>query len=96
MTDRYAMHERARFLGAQRHAHPGGVGGVVLVAKYQSGYGNSVEIDHGATLITRYAHASRLLVKPGDVVERGQEIARVGSSGRSTGEAAHENVHSLR
>lgn len=62
------------------------------MAKYQSGYGNSVEIDHGNGLITRYAHASRLLVKPGDVVERGQEIARVGSSGRSTGPHLHFEV----
>ena len=55
-------------------------------------YGNMVEIDHGNEVVTRYAHASKLLVKVGDVVRRGHEIAKVGSTGRSTGNHLHFEV----
>ena len=57
----------------------------MLESKYHSGYGNMVEIDHGEGFVTRYAHASTLHVKKGALVERGQLIADVGTSGRSTG-----------
>jgi murein DD-endopeptidase MepM/ murein hydrolase activator NlpD len=67
-------------------------GGVVVTQEYHSAYGNMVEIDHGNDLITRYAHASRALVKKGDLVKRGQKIAEVGSTGRSTGSHLHFEV----
>ncbi|AUL48348.1 peptidase M23 [Bordetella trematum] len=92
VTGRYAMHEGLDFAAPRGTPIRAASGGVVLLANVQSGYGNTVEIDHGNGLITRYAHASRLLVKAGEVVERGQEIAQVGSSGRSTGPHLHFEV----
>lgn len=67
-------------------------GGVVLTQEYHPAYGNLVEIDHGNALVTRYAHASRVLVRAGEVVRRGQHIADVGSTGRSTGPHLHFEV----
>jgi murein DD-endopeptidase MepM/ murein hydrolase activator NlpD len=67
-------------------------GGVVRTASYQGGFGNLIEIDHGDGLFTRYAHAKVILVKKGDLVRRGQMIARVGSTGLSTGPHLHFEV----
>lgn len=67
-------------------------GGIVVTQEYQTAYGNVVEVDHGNNLVTRYAHASRTLVKKGDLVKRGQKIAEVGSTGRSTGPHLHFEV----
>lgn len=68
-------------------------GGVVLLAEYHAVWGNVIEVDHGNELLTRYAHASRMHVKPGDIVKRGQKLAEVGSTGRSTGPHLHFEVH---
>lgn len=92
LTRRYAMHEGLDFAAPAGTPILAAAGGVVLAAGYQAGYGNMAEIDHGNGLVTRYAHASRLLVKAGDLVEGGQEIARVGSTGRSTGSHLHFEV----
>ncbi len=67
-------------------------GGVVTAVEWHSQYGNLVEVDHGKGLATRYAHLSKSLVKAGDIVRRGQNIAQVGSSGRSTGPHLHFEV----
>ncbi|MFY3385496.1 M23 family metallopeptidase [Paracidovorax sp. MALMAid1276] len=67
-------------------------GGVVVTQEYHPAYGNMVEVDHGNQLVTRYAHASRTLVKQGDIVRRGQKIAEVGTTGRSTGPHLHFEV----
>lgn len=67
-------------------------GGVVVVSEHHPAYGNMVEIDHGNDLITRYAHSSRVLVKKGELVRRGQKIAEVGTTGRSTGPHLHFEV----
>jgi murein DD-endopeptidase MepM/ murein hydrolase activator NlpD len=67
-------------------------GGRVIFAGEKDGYGHVVEIDHGNGLVTRYAHASRLIVQAGDVVLPRQHIADVGSTGRSTGPHLHLEV----
>lgn len=66
--------------------------GVVSYSGVRSGYGNVVEVDHGNGFVTRYAHNSRLTVKVGDLVRVGQEIAKAGSTGRSTGAHVHFEV----
>ncbi|QBG98800.1 M23 family metallopeptidase [Xanthomonas oryzae] len=66
--------------------------GVVSYAGVRGGYGNVVEVDHGNGYVTRYAHNSRLVVKVGDLVRAGQQVARAGSSGRSTAAHVHFEV----
>jgi len=67
-------------------------GGVVITAEYHPQFGNMLEIDHGNDLVTRYAHCSRILNKVGDIVKRGQYVADIGTSGRSTGAHLHFEV----
>jgi murein DD-endopeptidase MepM/ murein hydrolase activator NlpD len=67
--------------------------GTVLRAGWNNGgYGNLVEIDHGRGISTRYGHMSAILVREGDHVTRGQQIGRMGSTGRSTGNHLHYEV----
>jgi len=68
-------------------------GGVVVNTETHPAYGLMVEVDHGNSLVTRYAHASKIQVKNGDLVKRGQTIALVGNTGRSTGPHLHFEVH---
>jgi murein DD-endopeptidase MepM/ murein hydrolase activator NlpD len=63
--------------------------GKVVYAEVHPEYGRMVEIDHGNGLVSRYAHASQLAVKEGDLVVAGQRVATVGSTGRSTGPHLH-------
>ena len=67
--------------------------GVVTWADDRSEYGKMVEINHGNGFVTRYAHCKSVLVKAGDIVKKGQAIAIVGSTGRSTGPHVHFEVH---
>ncbi len=66
--------------------------GVVTEVKWVDGYGNMLTVDHGYGLVTRYAHCSKILVVRGQRVKRGQTIARVGSTGLSTGPHLHYEV----
>jgi len=63
--------------------------GVVSRFGYYSDYGRSIDLNHGYGYVTRYAHMSEVLVRPGDSVQRGDVLGRVGSSGRSTGPHLH-------
>ena len=67
-------------------------GGVVVTQEYHAAYGNMVEVDHGNDLLTRYAHASKVGVKKGDLIKSGQKIAEIGTTGRSTGPHLHFEV----
>jgi murein DD-endopeptidase MepM/ murein hydrolase activator NlpD len=87
-----SMHEGLDFSAPQGTPIRSAAGGVVRTVTVHQGYGNMVEIDHGEGLMTRYAHAKVVLVKEGEVVTRGQLIARVGSTGLSTGPHLHFEV----
>ena len=67
--------------------------GVVTDAGWETGYGNTITIDHGFGIVTKFAHASKLLVHTGQRVSRGQRIALVGNSGLATGPHLHYEVH---
>ncbi len=91
-TGERAMHEGVDFVATPGTTIRAAAAGVVISAERHPQYGNLVEIDHGKELITRYAHASKILVKPGQLVKRGQKVAEVGSTGRSTGPHLHFEV----
>ncbi|OGV71855.1 MAG: peptidase M23 [Methylophilales bacterium RIFCSPHIGHO2_02_FULL_57_10] len=91
-TGQMAFHEGLDFManaGTPIHA---AASGIVAAAEKTPDYGNIVKIDHGAGVETRYAHISRILVKPGQRVEKGQLIAEIGNTGRSTGAHLHFEV----
>ena len=67
--------------------------GTVTFAGWRQGYGETVEIDHGFGYATRYAHCHKLFVRPGKKVKRGDVIALVGNTGKSTGPHCHYEVH---
>ncbi len=67
-------------------------GGVVVASKRISGYGNMVEVKHADGYSTLYAHNKRNIVKKGDIIEKGQSVALLGSTGRSTGPHVHFEV----
>ena len=91
-TGHSALHTGLDFQAMPGTTIQAAAGGVVVAAEVHPQYGNMVEVDHGNNLITRYAHASRLLVKKGDLVKRGQKVAEVGTTGRSTGPHLHFEV----
>lgn len=87
-----AFHEGLDFTANSGTAIRAAADGIVSTAERTPDYGNIVKIDHGSGLETRYAHASKLLVKPGERVVKGQVVAQVGSTGRSTGPHLHYEI----
>jgi len=91
-TGRSALHTGLDFPAEPGTPIRAAAGGVVLDVSVHPEYGHTVELDHGNSLSTLYAHLQRALVEPGDIVKRGQVIAKVGNSGRSTGPHLHFEV----
>ncbi|MGH8764063.1 MAG: M23 family metallopeptidase [Nitrosospira sp.] len=91
-TGRSAFHEGVDFTAATGTPIVAAAGGVVVYSGYHPEYGNMIDVDHGNDLVSRYAHASKRMVTLGQVVVRGQKIAEVGSTGRSTGPHLHFEV----
>jgi len=89
---RPAMHKGVDFAGKEDAEIIATAAGVVSWASSRYGYGNLIEINHGKGLKTRYGHNKELLVNVGDVVSKGQVIARMGSTGRSTGPHVHYEI----
>jgi len=87
-----AMHAGVDIPGAIGSAIYATADGIVMRSEWAGGYGNLVELDHGRGIQTRYGHLSASLVAPGQRVKRGQLIARMGSTGRSTGSHLHYEV----
>lgn len=88
-----AWHNGVDFAGKLESEIISVAAGVVVESGERSGYGGIVEINHGSGFKTRYAHNKKNLVKVGDVVKKGQIIALMGSSGRSTGPHVHFEVY---
>jgi murein DD-endopeptidase MepM/ murein hydrolase activator NlpD len=87
-----ALHTGLDFQASPGTPIQAAAGGVVVTQETHPAYGNMIEVDHGKGLITRYAHASKVIVKKGDLIKRGQKIAEVGTTGRSTGPHLHFEV----
>ncbi len=91
-TGRLAFHPGQDFRGAYRTPIHVTANGVVAFTGQRTGYGNTVEVDHGHGLRTRYAHLAAITVRPGQTVAAGQQIGAMGSTGRSTGVHLHYEV----
>lgn len=91
-TGRNAYHRGVDFAGPAGSQVVAVASGVVTYAKDRFGYGKTVEINHGNGYVTRYAHNQRVLVNAGDTIQKGQSIALIGSTGRSTGPHLHFEV----
>src|SRR5271170_7753671 len=91
-TGYMAVHRGLDFAGPEGTKVTAVAAGLVTWAGERSGYGQMVEINHGNGLATRYGHNEQLLVKQGDMVRKGQDLALMGSTGRSTGPHLHFEV----
>jgi len=92
ITGRSTFHTGVDIIAAAGTAVMAAAGGVVSFSGFMAEYGNVVEVDHDNGLTSRYAHLSKSMVKIGDVILKGQLIAQVGSTGRTTGPHLHFEV----
>lgn len=92
-TGRLAFHKGIDLAGKEGSEVEAVGAGVVTWAGNRLGYGNMVEITHGNGYVTRYGHNSKILVKVGQTIKKGQGIALMGSTGRSTGPHVHVEVY---
>ena len=91
-TGRQTFHTGVDLIAPPGTAVVAAAGGVVTTVAFSSEYGNMVDVDHDNGLTSRYAHLSKSLVRVGDIVMKGQNIANVGSTGRATGPHLHFEV----
>jgi murein DD-endopeptidase MepM/ murein hydrolase activator NlpD len=92
ITGRSTFHTGVDIIASPGTPVMAAAGGVISTVAYVQEYGNIVDVDHDNGLTSRYAHLSRSLVRVGDVVMKGQVIARVGATGRTTGPHLHFEV----
>ena len=92
ITQQTAWHEGTDFPAAYGTPILATAEGVVIRAAWDQEYGYVVDVQHKNAVVTRYAHAQEILVKQGDFVKQSQAIAKVGSTGRSTGPHLHYEV----
>lgn len=92
INGRLAIHKGVDFAGKEGSGVIAVASGVITFSGTRSGYGTLVEINHGSGYVTRYGHNRENLVQVGDLVKKGQKIALMGSSGRSTGPHVHFEV----
>jgi murein DD-endopeptidase MepM/ murein hydrolase activator NlpD len=92
LTGRRSFHRGVDFAGKRGADILAVADGLVIAAESRSGYGRTVEIRHANGLVTRYAHNQKLLVEVGDLVKKGEVIAKLGASGRATGPHLHFEV----
>ncbi|MDT8427725.1 MAG: M23 family metallopeptidase [Pseudomonadales bacterium] len=92
-TGRLAWHSGVDFAGKAGDDVISVAAGVVTWSGDKQGYGLTVELNHGNGYTTRYAHADKLLVESGDIIRKGQTIALIGNTGRSTGPHVHFEVY---
>jgi len=92
MNGRLARHEGIDYAAAAGTPVVAPANGKVVYVGWRRGYGRTIEISHGLGLSTRYAHLQSASVSVGDTVERGQQIGRIGNTGRSTGSHLHYEI----
>ncbi|MFT4521058.1 MAG: murein DD-endopeptidase MepM/ murein hydrolase activator NlpD, partial [Halioglobus sp.] len=92
-TGKPAMHNGLDFAGVDGSDVIAVAAGVVTLSEQKSGYGHMIELSHGDGYVTRYGHNKKNLVDTGDVVHKGDVIALMGNSGRSTGAHVHYEVY---
>lgn len=93
ITGKNAFHRGVDIAGKEGSEIKAVASGIVSLAQDKGAYGQTIEIKHGDGFVTRYGHNKKLMVKKGDLIKKGDVIALMGSTGRSTGPHVHFEVH---